>query len=687
MPDHLKELFEEYPSNRDTIVDDIKSLITRGAEIDLNYICDGWAPIHYATYNRDGKLLKFLNEVGVKLDVRTVDGEENNILHLALRKDDFDTMTIAEEERNLEAIKQENMFYRELNHVISAIPLELWSQKDVSDQTPFELLAKNKIFKLFSSDYFLEADQDDAFIDQVSALEENLFRDKTSLRRCLPTALGSSIGEENFFFIESAYLSDARITSEICSAEILRRIDEDRKVEYQLISNEEIERRAMLVEDRAIEYKQLSKEERTTLIALGPLIKDPAGSGKFKEAKAIKGGKYFTLNPRMNVAWGNIHAGGALGLQYGFLKKLEEGNVNLCYELLTEYPEVVYALDSEGKNSLEHAAMLATKNRSMDILQNPGIQICGILMSSGIDQTSSQCPTFHDDLRNDERRAASVIANYYRLNDNEHLAAKLLVKTSSYGKLGLSKKMGEIYRQIINAENVMFDDRVLYRPVLHLCAISDGLEIHVDEEKRDVARLHTSAGAASPSGLTKGIAQEIYLSAADDDLTECTLIHEMTHFACAQIWKNGMRPFSIGEEEKEFEEIVNKTRGNLADLKATGGVPHPTLQDVFETYSREKWAAELIARVPDILANPGEESGLKILKQQAPELLEFYKTKFIPRVNELIEANCREFVMRKLGIQNIETGAEESKAVGTSVAITDTSPLLDQSRSAHSLMT
>jgi hypothetical protein len=70
----LEVLFSQYPGNMVTII-----------EI-LNHLIDGWTPIHYAAYNRDEDLLRFLKHKGANLQLLTLD-DNQNILHLILKKE------------------------------------------------------------------------------------------------------------------------------------------------------------------------------------------------------------------------------------------------------------------------------------------------------------------------------------------------------------------------------------------------------------------------------------------------------------------------------------------------------------------------------------------------------------------------------------------------------------------------
>lgn len=266
-----------------------------------------------------------------------------------------------------------------------------------------------------------------------------------------------------------------------------------------------------------------------------------------------------------------------------------------------------------------------------------------MLICLGTNQSLDLCPTFHA-LEYDEKRKITIVANYYKKNHLSKLVDNLAAKTTSLDREGYSKKIRGLYRELLAIDDVKDSNwshkRKLYAPIATLCAIDDELEIHMDETRGNVDHLHPSKSA--PSGLTLPSVSEIYVGmSGEDNFIKANLIHEMTHFACQKIWQNGARPYLDGSAE---EVVIKKITSRLSSERA--GLDQ-ILQDTF-TYPEEKQPNELIARVPDIIMNYGYEAGLKILTTQAPDLLEFYRREFIPRVQLCVEADREEYLKRKL---------------------------------------
>ncbi|GKT18339.1 hypothetical protein ADUPG1_011293, partial [Aduncisulcus paluster] len=97
-----------------------------------------------------------------------------------------------------------------------------------------------------------------------------------------------------------------------------------------------------------------------------------------------------------------------------------------------------------------------------------------------------------------------------------------------------------------------------------------------------------------------------------------TIAHELTHIAMQCIYKNEMFPFRSGESTPEVEKLKD------AIWEAEEKYEDTIIGAVFG-YKENDWPAEIIVRVPQILAVYGQSLGEKIIKKEAPLLYEWYR--------------------------------------------------------------
>lgn len=124
------------------------------------------------------------------------------------------------------------------------------------------------------------------------------------------------------------------------------------------------------------------------------------------------------------------------------------------------------------------------------------------------------------------------------------------------------------------------------------------------------------------------------------DEVRATMIHELTHFIAYEVFKNDCKPFSNqSPEQATLEAIKNDLRSRKVSLD-------PILALAFnKDYEvAQQSDAELIVRVPQMLAEYGVIVGLQKLQQQAPNLLNYYKNTFLSAV----KAHCDKLEKRAL---------------------------------------
>jgi hypothetical protein len=114
------------------------------------------------------------------------------------------------------------------------------------------------------------------------------------------------------------------------------------------------------------------------------------------------------------------------------------------------------------------------------------------------------------------------------------------------------------------------------------------------------------------------------------------MAHEFCHVAVIMLFNNEAKPYekSDNESAEKFKILHKKFQDqiNQAIIVDEDGI----IKLVYDNYKQEKWDAELIVRVPHILAHY-EENGEKILNDNAGGLLIFYNELIIPKLNYFIE--------------------------------------------------
>lgn len=141
----------------------------------------------------------------------------------------------------------------------------------------------------------------------------------------------------------------------------------------------------------------------------------------------------------------------------------------------------------------------------------------------------------------------------------------------------------------------------------------------------------------STAGSCDHVTGNLYIGAKQpSNILLGTLAHELTHFAVQTVYNNECHPYSIWDMEtkKKFEEIIEQ-------YQYSQGIDD-IISRVFKNYQAVDWPAELVVRIPHILAFY-YESGVTgkqqfdMLKKKVPELFEFYTEKVQKAFMEFIE--------------------------------------------------
>lgn len=104
------------------------------------------------------------------------------------------------------------------------------------------------------------------------------------------------------------------------------------------------------------------------------------------------------------------------------------------------------------------------------------------------------------------------------------------------------------------------------------------------------------------------------------------LAHELCHYAMYLVYRNGKKPYAVGDEpaEKEFAKILNECELNKEK--------EDIIKRVFD-YTKDKWEFELIVRVPQMLVHYLYDIGkLKYLRDTYASLFKNFEDVVLPHV-------------------------------------------------------
>lgn len=176
--------------------------------------------------------------------------------------------------------------------------------------------------------------------------------------------------------------------------------------------------------------------------------------------------------------------------------------------------------------------------------------------------------------------------------------------------------------------------------ILKVVAFSRNFQIIFDFNCESVKHIDRESNA---NGLFYPIGR-IYIAARDllnpQKFHEVlgVISHEICHLAILKIYKNSTKPYKSSKDEEKFKKVLKNCEKNSEKLKI--------IKLVFECYQEDQIDAELIARVPQIIAQYQKNEGkLKEVKENFKSLFEFYE-------------NCENEMIKNLNLIKIESESE-----------------------------
>lgn len=145
-----------------------------------------------------------------------------------------------------------------------------------------------------------------------------------------------------------------------------------------------------------------------------------------------------------------------------------------------------------------------------------------------------------------------------------------------------------------------------------------------------------------------------------DDFLEVhygVFLHEATHFIMKLVFENECNPFFKNDIDamKEMQEITKKLQQQFLtvvfcdeDKMTLDDFLRHIISSIFSKYKPREFMRELIVKVPEIIGLIGYEKGMKWLKENVPELLNFYENHVNSHiVKYLLKHNAGQYIETK----------------------------------------
>lgn len=164
------------------------------------------------------------------------------------------------------------------------------------------------------------------------------------------------------------------------------------------------------------------------------------------------------------------------------------------------------------------------------------------------------------------------------------------------------------------------------QPILKLVAFSEDINIVFDFNQTSISKMDPTKSEAV-RGTTYYSSGYIYIGANNTNDAYGTLAHEFAHYAMNLVYENDCKPYHRSDDysKKKYEKVLNDTKEYLLKKNKSD----PIVSVVFEL-NPTLWEAELIVRVPHLLAKYQEEPTiLESLAKQFSGIFSYYNKKVL----------------------------------------------------------
>lgn len=220
------------------------------------------------------------------------------------------------------------------------------------------------------------------------------------------------------------------------------------------------------------------------------------------------------------------------------------------------------------------------------------------------------------------RKLCGIHRKYIKDPNLKHLANLTSRSTLSHESSATSRRE---YLELIENAFEDLNESIWIEPILKVVSTDSKLKIVFDFD-RDSVELMDPTKNRNVCGTTYSEDGYIYIGARGLKLTRqrsealAVLIHEMCHYSMRLLYNNNCKPYKKDDvlKEQEFNTILNQCEAK----KDTENV----INDVFDCYPEEKQHAELIVRVPHLLALYNDDTGKFLeVSEEFEDLFDFYE--------------------------------------------------------------
>jgi len=313
-----------------------------------------------------------------------------------------------------------------------------------------------------------------------------------------------------------------------------------------------------------------------------------------------------------------------------FHESIKVGSQDTVEEFITTHPRLKQAYDPRNQSAL------------MTALRAGQYEVYARLQSEGFSAgTDKQLTEVLEGLTREQRwRLKQAKLKYFGKQDDSHIIYLLSKSRLGFGQE--NKKDFGIIRDLYKQLDAIPEISTILKVVEH----SEGTEIIFDFNRNSIIDLDPTHSSGT-TGLCDYREGRIYVGAKEQSKLLGTLAHELTHLAMQVCYNNQCNPYEALDEQKKcaFDKIVAEChdRTRIDDI----------IKWVFMLYKRSDWPAELIVRVPHLLAHYSGEQDRQLITQQVSELFDFYEQHTQEDLKRFIENPARFKARHK--IQSLNT--------------------------------
>ncbi len=313
-----------------------------------------------------------------------------------------------------------------------------------------------------------------------------------------------------------------------------------------------------------------------------------------------------------------------------------DGYLDNIREFYNERLEVIQALKEGDLSKVEEMlrierlthSFLSIENESAPYIAfvNNKFEIYAMLRSKGFALLDSEKSSINVDVLRDSeisllRQAMIAFTNKHAYSSINYLMSRTKIFQSSDD---LFEQVLSTYKTLSNIPEVL--------TIFEVLEYSNApLDIIYDFEKDNIEEISGGLGSTKAAGVCQFKAGYIFIGGKVDTRELLgTIAHELTHQAVYLLYRNDCNPFDT-EDANAISKLSN------ARDQAYYFSKDPIITRVFTVYKDTDYDAEIIVRVPHILAKYGYKKGHELLEDEAPLLVQFYQNFIVVKSKEFVD--------------------------------------------------